>query len=246
MKGSNMIDNQTLQQLRQAEYAVTEFYPYVYEIASLEDERNKLNGKISEYEKEKKTAKTVFIIGVIMLLVAVIIRLIAVMPDFEYFLDLDPWGFHFGISAIILEGCGFAGLILIIICGICFTVYSAKIKKKNSEIAYIDSRISAAHERRDSKSVELKEGLTLWSTLMPKETIYPQYARVYIEYLEQGRANTLGEARDRFDEIMHRERMEQMAKEQIETARRIEDAANRAASNAAYAAMAAQNAANRF
>lgn len=62
---------------------------------------------------------------------------------------------------------------------------------------------------------------------MPAECRNPEYARVFIEFLENGRADTIKEAKSCFDDYLHREKMEQLAREQLNEIYRMYDALSR-------------------
>ena len=92
-------------------------------------------------------------------------------------------------------------------------------------------------EASEKDLMQLKEqygtDIRMHQWLFPKQCLYPRYTRIFVSYFEDGRADSLKEAYALFDEMLHREKMEGMAQEQVRHAQ--------AAESAAYAAMNAAN-----
>ena len=106
-------------------------------------------------------------------------------------------------------------------------------KKYEQELPGLKAEAAAAHEQVERMKQEYKTDMLIRQWICPKECLYPRYLRIFVSYFEDGRADSLKEAYALFDEMLHREKMEGMAQEQVRHAQ--------AAESAAYAAMNAAN-----
>lgn len=86
----------------------------------------------------------------------------------------------------------------------------------NRKLPMLNQKVESAAFRHRKKQKQYLDLLTAAAELMPKECIDPQYARIFISYLETGQANTLPQAWQLFEQHVHRERMERLAREQLE------------------------------
>ena len=81
-----------------------------------------------------------------------------------------------------------------------------------------EEQAKAAYMRKRAAE---QTGIDLYRKLMPEPCYQPRYARIFIGYLESGRADSAKEAWSLFEEMLHREQMEDMAAEQLEMLRQI-------------------------
>ena len=107
--------------------------------------------------------------------------------------------------------------------------YIRKRKKFEAQIPELERQKARKEEEFTSitQSKDVASGLDLASQLMPAECRNPEYARVFIEFLENGRADTIKEAKSCFDDYLHREKMEQLAREHLNEIYRMYDALSR-------------------
>ena len=132
---------------------------------------------------------------------------------------------------------------LIAIFGVIFTVssvvveinYKKEIKKGKKAAPELEQNEQSAKQELEQAQKQYGDWLYIRQLICPAECAHPEYMRVFVKFVEDGRANSLSAAQNLFDEYLHRERMENMASQQVRAAR--------AAQSAAYAAMvASQNA----
>lgn len=125
--------------------------------------------------------------------------------------------------------------------------YKKELTQIEENIKKLDSEIDTVLTQLVQVKKEHQSALSLRATMCPTECSEPRYMRLYISFLETGRADTLKEAKNLFDEHLHRERLEQNVTAQIEMSRKAYEAAERAyeaAERATDAAHDAQNAAH--
>lgn len=106
-------------------------------------------------------------------------------------------------------------------------------KRCEKEIEELKTAVAQAKMEMDQRKEQYKIDMLVRQWICPKECIYPRYLRSFISYFEDGRADSLKEAYALFDEMLHREKMEGLAQEQVRHAQ--------AAESAAYAALNAAN-----
>lgn len=124
-----------------------------------------------------------------------------------------------------------------VICAL-ITVGVILLDKSNAKHAAKDiAELTLQLEASEKDLMQLKEqygtDIRMHQWLFPKQCLYPRYTRIFISYFEDGRADSLKEAYALFDEMLHREKMEGLAQEQVRHAQ--------AAESAAYAALNAAN-----
>ena len=106
------------------------------------------------------------------------------------------------------------------------------VKKYTQERSNFLADFNEAKKQLEECGKKCDEAISLIPYFCPKECYDPRMLRKYISFFEEGRADTIKEARNLFDEWMHRERMEKKA-----------DAQYAATQDAIAAAYAAKNAA---
>lgn len=106
-------------------------------------------------------------------------------------------------------------------------------KKCEQKLPGLKAEAAAAHEQVERMKQQYKTDMLIRQWICPEQCWKPQYLRTFVSYFEDGRADSLKEAYALFDEMLHREKMEGMAQDQVRHAQ--------AAESAAYAAMNAAN-----
>lgn len=118
----------------------------------------------------------------------------------------------------------------------------AKIKSAEEALAKAEKDLADYEKLFQERTKDLSVGIQLWKTMMPQECIHPHYARKYISFFENRQATTEAEARNLFDLFLHREKMEGLAAQQLESIQSSNTAILAAANRAADAANAAASA----
>ena len=145
---------------------------------------------------------------------------------------------------VLSAGAGmFAGLICKLLAFfflICFVVgfFTAlpdmtELKKTKKRLPELEAEFEKAQALLETAKTQHNDWLVIRQWICPQECSSPAHMRMFVSYFEDGRASNLKEARNLFDQYMHRLRMEEAAQAQV--------AASQAAANAAYDAMVAAN-----
>ena len=214
-----------LEMLHQIERATVATYPLTSRFATLfvaKQENEAIQKKATEnYAGGRKLSPIAFVIAAIIGLLAFVILeegLLSVLMGFLFFPTL-----LFAIGSVVVT----AG-------------YKKELTRSETNIKQLDSEMDVVLTQLAQVKQTHQEALALRPTMCPNECSDPKYMRLYISYLETGRADTLKEARNIFDEHLYRERMERKITEQIDMSRQAYEMAERAA-DAAYAARNAAN-----
>lgn len=142
---------------------------------------------------------------------------------------------------------GVIGLIAAVIIFIGTLIAKISAKKDAAAAAIRLEELAVLIPQADQKLTELVQennnDLSIWKYVFPKECVGARHLRIFVSYYEDGRADNLKEGYALFEEMLHREKMEGLAQEQVRSAHAAEAAANRAASDAAAAKSAADSAA---
>ena len=134
--------------------------------------------------------------------------------------------------------------VLAIIVTACLTYsYQKTWKTAVEERDQVAAQLQEASREVERLKEQYADDLYLRQVACPRECVNPQYMRLFVSYFENGRADTMKEAWNLFDEYIHRERLEQMAADQVTAARAAQYAAERAATTASEAKSAADSAA---
>lgn len=116
--------------------------------------------------------------------------------------------------------------------------YKKTYEAKAARLKELESLIAAAKKETDAVKQQYNDGFSIWYTFC-REYASPQDIRSFIYFFESGRADTLKEAKNLFAQKSHRDRLEQLTREQIKVAEEARRAANQAACAAQSAAAAA-------
>lgn len=142
---------------------------------------------------------------------------------------------------------GVIGLIAAVILFVATLIGKISAKKDAAAAAVRLEELAVLIPQADQKLTQLVQennnDLSVWQNVCPKECANARYLRTFVSYYEDGRADNLKEGYALFEQMLHRERMEGHAQEQVRAAQAAEAAANRAASDAAAAKASADNAA---
>lgn len=134
---------------------------------------------------------------------------------------------------------GIVGMILTIVA----KMYAKKTEKKEAAaLKELEVQIPQAEARLEQLKTEHAIDMKIRQVIFPQECLDPKYMRTFVSYFENGRASSLKEAYALFDELLHRERMEGYAQDQVQAARAAEYAAQNAANAANQAAANANQA----
>lgn len=106
-------------------------------------------------------------------------------------------------------------------------------KKCERVLPALKAETAAAYAQVEQMKQQYKTDMLIRQWICPEQCWKPQYLRIFVSYFEYGRADSLKEAYALFDEMLHREKMEGLAHEQVRHAQ--------AAEAAAYAAMNSAN-----
>lgn len=99
--------------------------------------------------------------------------------------------------------------------------YMYSIEKMNEELSQAQQNLKQAKAKH-------QQSLLILQWVCPQECVNPKYLRQFISYFENGRAGSLKEAKNLFDEFLHRQRLEQMAAAQAKSAQEAKAAADEA------------------
>lgn len=212
--------------LRSIEPALEEKWQYADRVVRLESDGKDYLREPEEYEKDwKKILKIVYIAPIVIAVLTVL---------FTYISTTD--GLLLPFLCSILSFLGRFILVVSIFLAIFMTVVSKhNIKKYKEEHSKLLAALDEANKQLEECGKRCDEAIGLIQYFCPKECYDPRNLRKYISFFEDGRADTIKEARNLFDEYMHRERMEQKADAQY--------AATQEAIAAAYAARVAADSA---
>ena len=105
-----------------------------------------------------------------------------------------------------------------------------------SELKEITAQLEQVKEKNNA-------WLVIRAWICPPEYSYPEHMRMFVSYFEDGRVSSMKEARNLFDQYIHRVRMENTANAQLAAVRA--DDARIAAQNAAFTAQQAKYSADR-
>lgn len=106
-------------------------------------------------------------------------------------------------------------------------------KKCEQALPGLRAEVAEAQVKVEQMKQQYKTDMLIRQWICPEQCWKPRYLRTFVSYFESGRADSLKEAYALFDEMLHREKMEGLAHEQLRHAQ--------AAESAAYAAMNAAN-----
>ena len=228
--------SELLTQLYGMEKALNKKWPLAEKVVRLEEYKEKYSTEPSEYEKNEKTvAKCILGVSIAAGILAIIF----------YGLSIDG-----GLIALLFRLLSIFGAVFFVI-GVILSVINIKgIKKSTNE--YIKERseyqaeLAQAEASLEACSKECDVVISLISLICPKECYNPKYMRKYISFFEDGRADSIKEARNLFDEYIYREKMIESTNQQsskIDEAIMAAEGAKIAANSAADAANSAVNAA---
>lgn len=205
------------------------------------------NLKREQKEKQElveKAKSKAFLVGVIVAAAIAVLSLIFIISSSR----TDAF------SGFFRKVFGVIGLIAAVV--VFAVTLSSKIstKKAAAAAAVRLEELAVLIPQADQKLTELVQennnDLSIWRHVCPKECWDARYLRTFVSYYEDGRADSLKEGYALFEEMLHRERMEGLAQEQVRSAHAAEaaanaaaNAANRAAADASQAKTAANNAA---
>ena len=182
-----------LDSLHEAEDAVNAVYPCGLRIVDLEKDLDHEKGKL---EKDKSTAKT----QPFYMLVAVVMAFVGgVLREGRFLSTLFLW----------------LGILLFVISVLALVTYPVSTAPKKKKIGELEQDLASAEEDFSQITEQHSRGLRFFGDYMPKDCMYPPYARVFVEYFERGRAQTIPDGWSLFEEYMHREKMEGIAQNQL-------------------------------
>lgn len=150
-------------------------------------------------------------------------------------------------GSFVLKFLGLGAVVCAVIQLVMMIGNKSNVKKLEKTIAELTVQLSEAEAELNKMKEVYTADMLIRQWVCPAECQNPRYLRQFISFFENGRTDSLKEARNLFDEFMHRERMEKMAANQVSAARAAEAAAHdamRAAQNAEVTASSAKNAAD--
>ncbi len=228
---------QVLPMLYTAEQTMNAMYPYI-------QEAEKATNALAETEENKLAAERSVSynrIGMITMGVIAVITFLLTLGEPDGFFAEFLSGL-FNIFAIFF----YIGIAIVFL--IAFSGYK-KAKKyltvtADQEIASANAALAAANEACENVKRMYPEGTHVLHYACPKDCRSPQLLRVFVSYIETGRATNVVEAQRLYDDYVHREAMEMMAYEQVQHSIAAENAALEARSAAQEAATKAEQARN--
>ncbi len=116
------------------------------------------------------------------------------------------------------------------------------IDAQKEELRLLETQIAAEEKKIEAVKQEYADGHSLQYALFP-EYKSPEELRLLISFFENGRADTLKEAKNLLEQVRQQKRMETLSREQIAASNAARRAAERAESAANAASTAASNAA---
>lgn len=198
------------------------------------------NLKREQKEKQElveKAKSKAFLVGVIVAAAIAVLSLIFIISSSR----TDAF------SGFFRKVFGVIGLIAAVIVFLVALSNKINTKKAAAAAAVRLEELAVLIPQADQKLTELvhenNNDLSIWKNVCPKECADARYLRTFVSYYEDGRADNLKEGYALFEQMLHRERMEGHAQEQVRAAQAAEAAANRAAADAASAKSSADNAA---
>lgn len=218
--------------LHRMESALGELLPCESRVLDLEEEGKKYQEEPEKFsEGQKKLTKTICIAVIITAVVTVLLKILSAAGSF--------------LCTLLLFPC--TSLLII---GLIAAIYlkrttNAAIKKYKEERPKFLADLAEARRQLEECRKRCDPDVSLIQYFCPIECFKPRNLRKYISFFEDGRADTIKEARNLFDEWMHRERMEQKADAQYAATQEAIDAAY-AAANAAYQAKASADQASYY
>ena len=205
------VDNKT--QLQEAEKAVQSAWEsYCAWKAAVKERENSLS--------ERRSSRTYSLYGIIGSAVILFLSAMMLHIMLDKTSDWITLGTRIGFGVV---------LSVMLVVTLWMSVHNIKkYRRLNRQLPSLE-RVQARKEadfRALLQSKSIEEGLTLAKERMPAECLHPAYARVFIDYLESGRADTLREAQHRFDDYLYREPMESAVREQLDEIYRMHEALN--------------------
>lgn len=182
-----------------AEKAINEIWPLAVAQSTAQHKKQ-------SSEKEMRDARTEYKVGVWMLCICVPALILCLAQFF----------IHSSSTALVILILGSTLFGIFILSGIIIVpLEGIKCKRLKADIAAYQREIENATIQLENAKSHNAQGLALAHKLMPYDCFDPSHARVFVGYFETGRASTIPEALNLFEEYMHRYRMEQAAKEQL-------------------------------
>ncbi len=229
---TEMTKAELIKLLHRMESALGEKWKYTERVVRLEEDGKKYLREPADYEKDlKKEVKAVYIAVIIIAVLTALFKGVSMTGGLKAFL------------CKLLSFFGVTALVICIIVAIWETVTLKRdIKKYNAERPKFFADFAEANKQLEECSKRCDEAIALIPYFCPKECYDPRKLRKYISFFEEGRVDTIKEARNLFDEWMYRERMEQKTDMQLEETQNAIAAANAARAAAENAANTARQA----
>lgn len=235
---SKMQPEELLPHLYEAERAVNAGHPYIEQ----HDEIRQKHEAVRQEGLANISKRTGFLITAIILSVLVALLFIVCSSN------PSDAGFMGGLFLALIIGISpplfFTLIPMTIIFFILWFMKKKQIAKGSVELDNLQAQANQVEAQYNQVRNQYLTGYTIAELICPEECADPQYMRLFISYIENGRALSLRDATDLFERHIHRETMENMAFAQVQASQAAEQAAYAAMEASQRAEMEARNATN--
>lgn len=227
---ANMSAAQLLPHLHKAEAALNEVWDAWSTHHNLTEQRTRT---VEDLTVKKSTAPIKTVITIVMSAAAVLFFILSAQKR--------------NLAAFLLKLPAFFCLIFAVVAFFTLLPEWKALKKLKAEVTRLDAELAKAAATLEEAKEKNNYWLVIQTWVCPEECSNPQHMRAFVSFFEDSRASNMKEARNLFDQYIHRVHLETTANSQLAAARmaaiRAEEART-AAENAAITARQAKNSAD--